>query len=64
MTGWIASRIWRKSFLRTWGGGALSLKTEHKIWGILWLVGVYCESDMWNVSDKRGSQDKIGNFYV
>ena len=33
-----------KSFLRTWG--VLSLKLNIKIWGIVWLVGVYCESDV------------------
>ena len=30
----------RKSFLKTWG---FMLETEHKIWGIVWLVGVYYE---------------------
>ena len=50
MTGWIASKIWRKIILRAWGGGGgggggVKCETEHRIWGIVWLVGVYCESD-------------------
>ena len=47
MTGWIASRIWRKIIFENLGGGGggFKFKTEHKIWGIVWLVGVYCESD-------------------
>ena len=45
MTGWIANKIWRKIIFENLGGGALSLKLNIKIWGIVWLVGVYCESD-------------------
>ena len=43
MTGWIASRIWRKIIFENLGG--FKFKAEHKILGIVWLVGVYCESD-------------------
>ena len=43
MTGWIASKIWRKIIFENLG--ALSLKTEHKIRGIVWLMGIYCKSD-------------------
>ena len=50
MTGWIASKIWRKIIFENLGGGGgggggFKFKTEHKIWRIVWLVGVYCESD-------------------
>ena len=42
-----ATYVW-KSFFRTGGGGGgggSKFETEHKIWRIVWLVGVYCESD-------------------
>ena len=42
MTGWISSKIWRKIIFENLGG---KFETEHKIWGIVWLIGVYCESD-------------------
>ena len=57
MTGWIPSRIWKKIFFENLGEGGFKFKTEHKIWGIVWLVGVYSESGwsliMENMSDKK-----------
>ena len=43
MTGWIGSKIWRKIVFEKLG--SFKFEIETRIWGIVWLVGVYCESD-------------------
>ena len=47
-SGWIVSNICVEIIFQNWGGGGgggSKFETEHKIWRIVWLVGVYCESD-------------------